>query len=211
MSDTALPSRWRRCVLSIFILLNLSTVLYMNLPKQWSAETYQQWSAALPESTKHQLSLCNWRWQQYAHIAGLSNQWQMFGKQSNFNWWYDIRGVYSDGTTTETVLLPLPNQSARTFAEKYLFDLKERKFALNIYLNQFARQAYQRYLAQCYPEHLGLPLTEIRWKLCYQMILPPEEAVQSQQLVSPKCWYEDCDHYVVPRTESRLVSQEVAR
>ena len=54
----------------------------------------------------------------------------------------DIRAIYSDGVNESSVLLPLPNQSARNLAEKFLFDLKERKFELNIYRNPLARRCF---------------------------------------------------------------------
>jgi hypothetical protein len=183
MPETKQLSRWRRCLLSLFILLNISTVLYMNLPREWSAEKYQQWTATWDPMTKYRLSLINWRIAQYAFLVGLNNQWQMFSTHGDVNWWYDIRAVYSNGRMSRTVLLPLPTQSERTWSEKNLFDLKEIKFTRNIHNNEFARKAYMLYLAKQYPKHEGLPLTEIHWKLVYQTILPPDEAVKQQKLV----------------------------
>ena len=54
-----------------------------------------------------------------------------------------------------------------------VFDLKERKFELNIYLNPVARESYSRYLARQYPSHDGLPIQRIKWHLGTQRILPP--------------------------------------
>ena len=109
----------------------------------------------------------------------------MFGRQSRFNWWYDIRAIYSDGEKDVAVLLPLPNQSERTFLQQTLFDLKERKFQLNIYLNEVARESYSRYLIRQYPVHDGFRIKAIRWHLCTQRILPPQEAMEKQILHDP--------------------------
>jgi hypothetical protein len=178
----SLPSRWKRCLISCFVLLNLSTVIWVNLPEPLTDEKSKWIDHRLNPYQAYRVRYAAWRWQQYAHYVGLDNRWQMFGRQSRFNWWYDIRAIYSDSLNEESVLLPLPNQSARSFAERYLFDLKERKFELNIYRNPVAREAYSRYLARQFPTHHGLPIRSIRWHLGTQRILPPNEAVAKQKL-----------------------------
>ncbi len=172
----------KRMFISGFVVLNMLTVAWINQPEsvaEWSLKWVDQhWTPA----QAYRLRYAAWRWQQYAHYAGLDNRWQMFGRQSRFNWWYDIRAVYSDGIRESIVLLPLPNQSARSFFERSLFDLKERKFELNIYRNPVARESYSRYLARQYPMHDGLPIQRIRWHLGSQRILPPNEAIAEHQL-----------------------------
>ncbi|MBK8090827.1 MAG: hypothetical protein IPK32_02200 [Verrucomicrobiaceae bacterium] len=196
-----LPGRGWRVVLSLFIVLNISTVLYVSLPPAWAARKHAEWTADWAPMAKYRLSLVHWRWQQYAHLAGLNNVWQMFGKQSEFNWHYDIRGVYGSGKAEKWVLLPLPGQSKRTWAQTYIFDFRQRKLDLNIYRDEFARQACMRYLARLYPEHEGMPLTKIRWNLRYQMILPPDEAVRRQKLVSDDWHTIDFGRYTLPTKE----------
>ena len=173
---------WKRIFISGFLVLNLLTIAWINQPQslaEWTSKWIDQhWTAA----PAYRLRCAAWRWQQYAHYAGLDNRWQMFGRQSRFNWWYDIRAVYSDGIHESIVLLPLPNQSARSFFERTVFDLKERKFELNIYLNPVARESYSRYLARQYPIHDGMPIQRIKWHLGTQRILPPNEAIAIHQL-----------------------------
>ena len=70
--------------------------------------------------------------------------------------------------------------------QRMLFDLKERKFELNIYLNPVAREAYSRYLARQFPNHEGMPIQSVRWHLGTQGILPPVEAVAKQRLHEDK-------------------------
>lgn len=187
----------RRTLLSAFIVLNLTTVAVMNLPSSWCNSLDQTLSRNCSEQTQYQLRLTSWRLQQYAYFSGLDNKWQMFGRQSRFNWWYDIRAVYSDGVETKQVLLPIPNQSARTLSQQMLFDLKERKFELNIYLNETARECYSRYLARQFPEHENLPIQSVRWHLGFQYILPPDEAVEKKQLHDPRCYVQLLNDFAI--------------
>jgi hypothetical protein len=185
-------------------LLNLATVLFVNLPLHWK-DNFLGWAATTrsPEDV-HRLQMASWRLQRYAYFAGLDNRWQMFGYQSRFNWWYVIRGVYSDGTHEKLVLLPLPNQSGRTICDSFLFDLKEIKFELNIYLNPTAREAYSRYIARQFPERDGMPIRSVRWELGCQMILPPDEAVQRQELLFPRCSVQVLNEFPVGRDGKHL-------
>jgi hypothetical protein len=181
------PFWLRRCLISAFVVTNLATVLFMNLPLHWK-DDFLGWAATTrsPQDV-HRLQMASWRLQRYAYFAGLDNRWQMFGYQSRFNWWYVIRGVYSDGAREKLVLLPLPNQSGRTIWDALLFDLKEIKFELNIYLNPTAREAYSRYIARRFPERDGMRLKSVRWDLGCQMIVPPGEALERQELLYPQC------------------------
>ncbi len=182
MNEPTTPPRHQRLILSGFVVLNLATVGWINMPDT-VGKTLSQWlDTSSSPTTSYRMKYIGWRWQQYAHIVGLDNRWQMFGRQSRFNWWYDIRAVYSDGRHECSVLLPLPNQSARSISQRMLFDLKERKFELNLYPNTLAREAYSRYLARQFPFHNGMPIQTIRWHLGTEGILPPSKAVQQQKL-----------------------------
>ena len=203
-----MPSRWKRLIVSCFILLNIATIVCANLPApvgvfatQW-LDDLEHYSPLNAFRVKH----AAWRWRQYGYNAGIDNRWQMFGYQSRFNWWYDIRAVYSDGLNQSAILLPLPNQSARSVAERFVFDLKERKFELNLYGNAVAREAYARYLARQYPTHDGLPIKRIRWYLGSQMILPPDEALAKHKLYADQVQLLHLNDFEVGSSEeTRLV------
>ena len=218
MQKQSMPPRWKRLIISCFVVLNLLTIARANVPDcvgelvmRW-IEGYEKTSPAFAYRIKH----LGWRWRQYGYNAGIDNRWTMFGYQSRWNWWYDIRAIYSDGVTERSVLLPLPNQSSRTLAQKQIFDLKERKLELNLYGNAVAREAYARYVARQYPTHDGLPIKCIRWYLCTQGILPPDEAIAQQKLhteevrllhlndfdVSPIVHHE---HFVSSESESETI------
>ena len=211
MNPNSIPSRGTRLFVSCFIVLNLLTVAWINQPESWTDEKSKWIEQCLSSQQAYQLRIAAWRWQQYAHYAGLDNRWQMFGCQSRFNWWYDIRAIYSDGVEETSVLLPLPNQSARTLVERMLFDLKERKFELNIYRNPVARESYSRYLARQFPTHNGLPIQMIRWHLCTQRILPPNEAIAKHQLHDPHAQVRHLNDFKIERyaTQPADISMQV--
>lgn len=213
METNSIPSRWKRRLISMFVLVNLLTVLWINQPESF-CDTKSKWlDRWLPPSDAYRFRYAGWRWSQYAHYTGLDNRWQMFGRQSRFNWWYDIRAIYSDGVRESTVLLPLPNQSARTVLQRTLFDLKERKFELNIYLNPLARESYSRYLARQYPTKDGMQIQSVRWHLGTQGILPPDVAVAENRLHEDTVHVQLLNEFAVtpPGNTGRLSTLEPAK
>jgi hypothetical protein len=204
MRSPSAHSVWQRCLISAFVLTNLATVFFVNLPLHWK-ENFLGWAATTRSAEDlYRLQMASWHMQRYAYFAGLDNRWQMFGYQSRFNWWYVIRGVYGDGTHENVVLLPLPNQSGRTICETFLFDLKESKFELNIYLNPTAREAYSRYIARQFPERDGMPIRAVRWELGCQNIVPPDEAIGRQELLYPQCSFLLLNEFLVGRDGKQL-------
>jgi hypothetical protein len=204
MRFASAQSLWKRCLISALVLTNLATVVFVNPPLHWK-DSFLGWAATTRSAEDvHRLQMASWRLQCYAYFAGLDNRWQMFGYQSRFNWWYVIRGVYSDGTHENLVLLPLPNQSGRTIGDAFLFDLKEIKFELNIYLDPAAREAYSRYIARRFPDRDGMRIKAVRWELGCQMIVPPDEAVERQELLYPQCSVQMLNEFPVGRGGDQL-------
>ncbi len=195
---------WKRGLTNLFIVANLATVFFVNLPLHWK-DNLLGWAASTrsPEDV-HRLQMASWYVRRYAYFAALDNRWQMFGYQSRFNWWYVIRGVYSDGTNEKLEMLPLPNQSGRTLWDHLLFDLKEIKFELNIYRDPAARESYSHYIARQFPERDGMQLKAVRWELGYQMIVPPDEAIQRQELLYPQVSFLKLNEFPVGREGERL-------
>ncbi len=187
-----------KIAISVFVVANLLTVLSINMPDSIQKAFHSHIKGCLSDWNAYRLDQANYRWRQYAYVVGLDNRWQMFGRQSRFNWWYDIRAVYSNGIVEKAILLPLPNQSQRSILERYVFDQKERKFALNIYQSELGREAYSRYLMRQFAEQDGMPIQSIRWHLCTQRILPPEEAVTKQELHEPKTQVYPLNDFLVP-------------
>ena len=87
METKSIPSRWKRRLVSMFVLVNLLTVLWINQPEAFTDAKSKWIDRQLPPNEAYQLRYAAWRWSQYAHYAGLDNRWQMFGRQSRLNWW----------------------------------------------------------------------------------------------------------------------------
>jgi hypothetical protein len=163
-----------KVVISLFVVLNLGTTLFMNRPFWLISRVNSASSATLGPQLQYRLDYSSWLVQRYAHLAGLDNQWQMFGRQSRFNWWFEIQGVYANGKIVD---LPLPLQSSRTFWQRTFFDIKEAKYHLNLYPSDELRNRYAHYLCREYPTEEGAPIQSIVFNLHHQMLLEPREAV----------------------------------
>jgi len=162
----------KKGIISCFVVLNFGAVLFMNRPTAIT-QGEEKVLETLDPDRAYLLRYGRWMLQYYAFITGLNNQWQMFGHQSRYNWWYVIKAKYGDG---EPRVLPLPLQSERTFLQSVFVDFKETKFHLNLYPRPWAREAYAYYLARQYPVHEGVPISSIIFELHWQAILPREEA-----------------------------------
>lgn len=178
-------SKTRKTIISLFVILNIGTVLFMNRPIFFIDAVnglINNWN--LP-SVKYKTTLYSWYIKNYAHIVGLDNRWQMFGRQSRFNWWYSIKARYAN---QEIITLPLPRQSPRTWFQSSLIDFKEGKFHLNLYPRSVERENYSRYLCRQFPGLKGAPIDSIIFELNYQNILPPQEALKQGMHMDPNVY-----------------------
>ena len=164
------PSKQFKFGMSLFIVLNILTVLYMNLAHKKIAYYGDQYRYVIS---------------QYAHIVGLDNRWTMFSSMNRHNWRYQITANYTDGRRTEQVVLPLPLQSERTFLQRNFFDSTEAKFHLNTHSQTTPKEAWARYLCRKFPEHNGMSIDSVVFKIQIQNILDPEEARQKGRDVDP--------------------------
>ena len=165
---------WGKSVISLFAVLNLGTVLFMNRPLWLITRTNAFSASKLNPQQRYHLDYLSWLIQRYAHLSGLDNRWQMFGRQSRFNWWFEIQALYANGKTID---LPLPLQSPRTFWQSTFFDIKEAKYQLNLYPSDDLRKRYAYYLCREYPILDGAPIQQIIFNLHHQMLLTPSEAL----------------------------------
>jgi hypothetical protein len=190
-SEVRCHSRATRLVLSVLTVIILGTIGWCNLPEEYINNWLDQAEQVCTPETSHSLRVADWGVRYLGYVSGLSSKWQMYGGQSRFNWRYIISAVYIDdeGNRSEEVVLPLPRQSERTWAEEKLFDFKEAKFLLNIYSDELARETYARYLARQYPRRNGRTISSIRINLVTQNILPPIVAVLEQRLLEEKLEY----------------------
>lgn len=162
-----------KIIISGFVLLNLGSVLYMNRPPA-VATAVQGVTTSLAPGPGDLLRQAEWSVQRYASLAGLDNQWRMFGQQSRSNWWHVVTATYGHG---QPRLLPLPLQSKRSLWETVLFDFKEPKLNHHtVFSGPPAQTAYAHYLARQYPTRDGVPISSITFQIYWQRILPREEA-----------------------------------
>lgn len=143
-----LPTRWRifrDLLISCFVVLNVVTVLHANYPA-WATKFSTAVRSMLPSSqAQYRYDYAGWLLLRYAHVVGLDNRWQMFGRQPRFDWWYEITGTAGYGQET---LFKLPNQGKRTLAEHFFFDFREAKYHLNLYSAPDLRLRYAHYLCR---------------------------------------------------------------
>jgi hypothetical protein len=161
-----------KVVISGFAVLNLTTVLWANRPA-WAVRMGDELRNAASARNAYRVAYAGWLLSRYAHLAGLDNRWQMFGRQSRFNWWFQIQAVDAEGTPTD---LPLPLQSDRTVVERTFFDFREAKFNLNLYGIEDLRIRYGRYLCRHFPVVKGNLVRRIRITRHHRMLLPMQVA-----------------------------------
>ncbi len=188
-------SKTRKIIISLFIILNIGTVVFMNRPNSFIDAVNSVINSFDSPAIKYKTGLYSWYIKTYAHIVGLDNRWQMFGKQSRFNWWYLIKAKY---TNSEIITLPLPRQSPRTWFQSFLIDFKEGKFHLNMYTRSADRENYSRYLCRQYPNLNGVPIDSIIFELHYQYILPPEEAAKQGRYLDPNVYSSVLNEFKCP-------------
>lgn len=186
-------TKGRKLLAGGFLFLNLTAAVYANRPL-WG-KTLAELRAQQPQTQGEYYRLyLGWLIENYANRVGLDNRWQMFGHQSRFNWWYRIKATYASG---EEVLLPIPGQSERTLLERAFVDFKEAKFALNLYPNRPAREAYAQYLARRFPERNGAKITKITWNLAWQNIRSQEDAAKTGDHLEPRTGEQTMDVFPV--------------
>jgi hypothetical protein len=161
-------------LISLFITLNLLTVVTLNCPAPLESFLSQWTNQHTPDSFQNQARLVLYRLRQYANLTGLDPRWEMFSNVKGPDWRYQIEGVCNHGAW----ILPLPGQSQRTLAEEWFFDFKEGKFRLNTAASQTGRHAYVQYLCKKFEHHLNHKIHSVRLNIQYQDILDPSKAQQ---------------------------------
>lgn len=147
-----------RAAVSVFVVLNLLTVVWMNVP-----------AARRPAPRVHRAVAA------YAHRAGLDTRWIMFGRLPRPQWRFLIKGRYAGGAE---VALPIPLQGERSFLQRHFFDFKDVKIHTNFFNVKTWRRNYARYLAREFPRHDGQEIEAVVYELWIQEIVGPREAAE---------------------------------
>jgi len=179
---------WKQSVLSVFVVLNLFTVLYMNAPPALRRAAAETVDAHLAPADAHKAHYGAYMLRWYAYLVGADAQWQMFGWQPRFHWWYVIKGRYENG---DEVVLPLPMQARRSAAQRFFWDFRDTKIYLNLYRRADWRQAFAYYLCRRFPEHPeqnGSRIRSVVYELHWRNVLPPEEARETGTHLAPESY-----------------------
>jgi hypothetical protein len=183
---------WRKWAISVFVVVNLGTVLFMNRPVEGALRAFRV-DGRLAPLQAYRIHLAEWFVMQYAHLVGLDNQWQMFGRQSRFNWSFRFKGTYAN---SPSLVLPLSLQSARSFWQRAFVDFREAKYQLNLDASETLRQAYARFLCREYRFVDGIPMRDVTIERDYQPLLTSSQAKRRHTHLEPQTYSDVID--VVP-------------
>lgn len=164
---------------SAFICIHLGIALFMNAPERLHKTIDNNTLNGLTVPEQLLVNAIVYRIRYYAFVVGIDNRWQMFGRQSRFNWKFRIFGLYSDGHRVVEHLMPDPRQMERNVVQNRLWDFKEGKYHLNLYSSENERMGYAFFLARQAPVYDGLPIRSVAYERQWINILPPEVAQQS--------------------------------
>ena len=159
----------KRFIISIFILVNLFTIVYYNAPQRIRKITGKIFPS---------LNLIV----RYAPCIGITGNWRMFTSIEKNNWWVAIKGVYKG---SKEVILPLPLQSKRTFMETYFFDFREVKFLITLLREKCRQKHYAIYLCRKFQDYEGRKIEKIIYEVYKQEKYRPKEAYRNGYYIKP--------------------------
>ena len=173
----------KKILISLFILLNISTVIYINRPVPLKEIQGSKLKEILHSSSlDYMTSVTGLFFRSYGELVGLGTRWLMFILQDRYNWFYLIKAKYNDSSE---VLLPIPRQGTRTFVERNFFDFKDAKFQYNFNYRPYVKEHYASYLCRKYPVHNGTRIKSIVFEFYKQNILKPKEADKRKRYLEP--------------------------
>ena len=173
----------KRFLISLFILLNIFTVVYVNRPVPLKERQDSKLKEILHSSSlDYMTSIVGLFFRGYGELAGLGTRWLMFILQDKYNWSYLIKAKYSDSSE---IVLPIPRQGKRTFLQREFFDFKDAKFQYNFNYRPYAKEHYASYLCRKYPIYNGAKIKSITFELYKQNILEPKEADKRKRYLEP--------------------------
>jgi hypothetical protein len=189
---------WRRWVIALFVVLCFGTIAFANRPEELALAVDRRLDQSLSPLGAWRVRYASWLVQRYAHLVGLDNRWEMFGRQSRFNWHYVLRGRYGDAGEHA---LPLPLQTGRTSFEDLVLDFKEPKFHLNLYPDQPRRERYAQYLCRRFPSRGGRRIDAIVFEIRWQELRSRAEASASGEHLAAIEYSRPLDVFPCDRTK----------
>ena len=172
----------KRFFISLFILLNIFTVIYINRPVPVKTTQGNKLKEILHPSSFDLRSTIGLFFINYGEFIGLGTRWLMFVLQDHYNWFYLIKAKYNDSSE---MLLPIPRQGERTILQREFFDFKDAKFQYNFNYRPYLKEHYASYLCRKYPIHNGAKIRAIIFEFYRQNILEPREAQKRNRYLEP--------------------------
>ena len=173
----------KRFFISLFVLLNIFTVIYTNRPVPLKELQGHELKKILqPSSFNHATSVIGIFFTGYGELVGLGARWLMFILQDKYNWKYLIKAEYADSSE---IILPIPRQGNRSILQREFFDFKDAKFQYNFNYRPYAKEHYASYLCRKYPFYNGAKIKSIIFELYKQNVLEPKEAARRNRYLEP--------------------------
>ena len=173
----------KRFFISLFVLLNIFTVLYVNRPlpvKDIQGSKLKGVLHSFPSENSD--GVFDLLFTGYGNLFGLGTRWLMFILQDKYNWKYLIKARYEDSSE---VVLPIPRQGNRNFLKRNLFDFKDAKFQYNFNYRSYAKEHYASYLCRKYSKNNESKIKSVVFELYTQNILEPNEATRRNAYLEP--------------------------
>lgn len=169
--------KFKKIVISLFILVNLSAFIYFNYPGKVTKLTNKILNLILKEETARNIKKPVKKIRTVLRLLGLSHKWSMFNSLNRNNYWYLIKAKYKN---SKEVILPLSLQTNNpTILEKYFFSFREPKFLINLSRDIQRRKSYVHFLCNKYKTYTGTPIEKIIFEYYSQNIINPHDLKNS--------------------------------
>ena len=154
---------FKKLLVSIFILLNISTIIFANFPERLKRFTQLKISSSFPSFLLNK----------YGQFTGLCARWGMFANLDREKWWLLIKGKYKN---QKEIILPLPRQSTRRFIDRFFFDFREAMLCVRLGNDKKKQERYASFLCRRFFAHNGSSIESIVFESRSQKILTISEA-----------------------------------
>ena len=139
------PSQYKILLTSLFIIGNLYLVAWANASAGTRKAVFDGCLSILSFDSCRALCVDSLR---LGYLTGVGNRWVMFSEVPHARTWYTIEATFEN--SPQRKLLPLPEQSARSFLERTIVDFREPKLLLTVSPGSAndSRTRYAKYLCR---------------------------------------------------------------
>ena len=165
----AVAFRLNRVLTNIFIICNIASVAWANLPQATKRSVFDVWPLFYTAGNY------------YGYATGLDSRWVMFASMPRARTWYTAEATF-ESNPTDKVVLPLKSEA---FLDNYFFDFREPKFMLMLAGGKHNswRVRYSKYLCRLpYADKI----TSISFISYRQALAPRTQAAATGVHLSPR-------------------------